>query len=89
MDMDVLEELSRKLTLLEARLASYERLHAEEISELRSLLQELKMRQVALLSRAANDAAGRLEGNDGHGSRSIPPSQTEPPAEPDSAESAE
>ncbi|MFW5942338.1 MAG: hypothetical protein ACOCXI_11090 [Chloroflexota bacterium] len=85
MDLDVFEELSRKLTLVEARLASYERLHAEEISELRSLLQDLKMRQMALVSRAANDAA-RLQNRDGQSSPSNSPRQERPPTESDSAE---
>lgn len=85
MDLDVFEELSRKLTLVEARLASYERLHAEEISELRSLLQDLKMRQTALVSRAANDAA-RLQNKDGQSSPSNSPTQERPPTESDSAE---
>ncbi|HSM57910.1 MAG TPA: hypothetical protein VK879_17280 [Candidatus Sulfomarinibacteraceae bacterium] len=85
MDLDVFEELSRKLALVEARLASYERLHTEEISELRSLLQELKMRQATLASRAANDAA-RLESRDGQSFPSISPRQEQPPAESDSAE---
>lgn len=72
MDMDGVEELSRKLTMLEARLASYERLHAEELLELRSMLQELRMKLVALQSRAAHDAADRISGIDPGTSGSVP-----------------
>lgn len=60
--MDIFEELSRKLTMIEARIASYERLHTEELAELKTMLQSLKMQQVALQSQAAHDAAKRLEG---------------------------
>ena len=60
--MDVFEELSRKLTMIEARIASYERLHTEELVELKSMLQSLKVQQVALQSQAARDAARQLEG---------------------------
>ena len=70
-DMDGVEELSRKLTMLEARLASYERLHAEELLELRSMLQDLKIEQVALQSRAAHDAADRISGVDRGASGSV------------------
>lgn len=72
MDMDGVEELSRRLTMLEARLASYERLHAEELLELRSMLQELKMQQVSLQSRVAHDAADRISGVDRGASDSVP-----------------
>lgn len=61
--MDVLEELRRQLTMLEARVASYERLHMEELSELKSMLQDLKMRYVALQSQLANEATLQLDSN--------------------------
>jgi len=64
MDMNTYEELTRKLTMIEARIASYERLHTEELSELKSMLQALKMQQVAIQSQAAHDAAARLDGDD-------------------------
>lgn len=70
--MDAVEELSRKLTMLEARLASYERLHAEELVELRSMLQDLKMQQVVLQSQAAHDAADQFGGADHAGPGSLP-----------------
>ncbi|HZD10881.1 MAG TPA: hypothetical protein VE553_06020 [Candidatus Binatia bacterium] len=62
--MNAFEELTRKLTMIEARLASYERLHTEELSELKSMLQALKMQQVAIQSQAAHEAALHLDGNE-------------------------
>lgn len=59
--MDIFEELSRKLTMIEARIASYERLHTEELAELKTMLQSLKMQQVSLRSEAAREAAKRLK----------------------------
>lgn len=61
--MDIFEELSRKLTMIEARIASYERLHTEELAELKTMLQSLKMQQVALQSEVARDAAKQLKGD--------------------------
>ncbi len=72
MDLNAFEELTRKLTMIEARIASYERLHTEELSELKSMLQALKMKQVALQSQAAHDAAVRLDGDDAAASPSPP-----------------
>ena len=63
MEIDTLEELGRRLTLIEARLASYERLHVEELLELKAMLQELRMHQVALQSQAAHDAAANRNAN--------------------------
>ena len=62
--MDAFEEVNRKLAMIEARIASYERLHSEELAELKTMLQSLKMKQVALQSQAAHDAAMRLDGED-------------------------
>lgn len=66
--MDTFEELNRKLTMIEARVASYERLHAEEISELKAMLEALKMRQVTLQSRVAQEAASRVDAGERGGS---------------------
>ncbi len=62
--MDAFEDLSRKLAMIEARIASYERLHAEELAELKTMLQSLKMQSVAIQSQAAHEAALRLDGAD-------------------------